>query len=81
MVWGFVTVDATKGLIFVPVSNPVPAFIGIQRAGANLYTSSMVVLDIRTGKLAWYYQVTPHDTHDWDVTHAGPQFSDRKSVV
>jgi len=34
-----------------------------------------VVLDIRTGKLAWYYQVSPHDTHDYDVTHAGPQYS------
>ncbi|MDB5397621.1 MAG: Pyrrolo-quinoline quinone repeat-containing protein [Rhodospirillales bacterium] len=74
-VWGAVTVDAAKGLIFVPVSNPAPAFTGVQRAGANLYTSSMVVLDIHTGKLAWYYQVSPHDTHDYDVTHAGPQFS------
>jgi alcohol dehydrogenase (cytochrome c) len=74
-VWGSITVDVEKGLVFVPVSNPAPAFIGVRREGANLFTSSMVVLDIRTGKLAWYYQVSPHDTHDYDVTHAGPQYS------
>ena len=54
------------------MSNPTPDFNGDQRAGANLYTCSMVVLDIRTGKLVWYYQVSPHDTHDYDLTQAGP---------
>ena len=37
------------------------------RAGDNLYTCSLVALDADTGKLKWYYQATPHDTHDWDA--------------
>jgi alcohol dehydrogenase (cytochrome c) len=44
------------------------------RPGANLYTNSLVVLDARTGKLAWHYQATPHDTHDWDLTQVSPLF-------
>ena len=36
------------------------------RAGDNLYTNSLVALDADTGKLKWYFQFTPHDTHDWD---------------
>jgi alcohol dehydrogenase (cytochrome c) len=74
-VWGALTYDTAKGLIFVPVSNPTPDFNGDKRAGANLYTCAMVVLDIHTGKLVWYYQVSPHDTHDYDLTQASPQFS------
>jgi alcohol dehydrogenase (cytochrome c) len=74
-VWGSLSYDPAKGLLYVPVSNPTPDFNGDQRAGANLYTCAMVVLDIRTGKLVWYYQVSPHDTHDYDLTQAGPQFA------
>ena len=40
---------------------------GKSRAGDNLYTCSIVALNPNTGKMAWYYQVTPHDTHDWDA--------------
>ena len=76
-VWGSMSVNVKDGLVYVPVSNPGPAFSGERRAGANLYTSSMVTLDVRTGKLIWYHQVSPHDTHDYDVTHAAPQISVR----
>jgi alcohol dehydrogenase (cytochrome c) len=74
-VWGVLSYDAATGMLFVPVSNPTPDFNGDTRAGANLYTCAMVVLDIRTGKLVWYYQVSPHDTHDYDLTQASPQFT------
>ena len=74
-VWGVLSYDVDKGLLFVPVSNPTPDFNGDTRAGANLYTCAMIVLDIRTGKLIWYYQVSPHDTHDYDLTQASPQFT------
>jgi alcohol dehydrogenase (cytochrome c) len=74
-VWGSLTYDPKTALIYIPVSNPVPDFNGDRRAGANLYTCAMVVLDVRTGKLAWYYQVSPHDTHDYDLTQASPQFA------
>ena len=38
------------------------------RDGDNLYTCSIVAVNVDTGKMAWYYQVNPHDTHDWDST-------------
>ena len=37
------------------------------RKGDNLYTCSIVAINPDTGKLAWYYQVSPHDVHDWDA--------------
>src|SRR4029078_2623477 len=42
-------------------------FNGDVRPGDNLFTASVVALNPDTGKLAWYYQFTPHDTHDWDA--------------
>ena len=74
-VWGTLTLDVAKGQLFLPVSNPTPDFDGDARKGDNLYTCSIVVLDLKTGKLIWYYQITPHDTHDYDLTQASPQFS------
>jgi len=52
-----------------------PDFYDKDRTGANLYTNSIVALDARTGKLAWYYQVTPHDVRDYDFTHTSPVFT------
>lgn len=40
----------------------------------NLYTNSIVVLDVRTGALRWTAQLVPSDYHDWDLTHASPLF-------
>ena len=66
-VWTPFSLDPDRALVFVPVGNPAPALNGDVRPGSNLYTNSLVVLDARTGKLVWYYQATPHDTHDWDA--------------
>jgi alcohol dehydrogenase (cytochrome c) len=76
-VWGPMTLDPAAGLLYVPVSNPTPDFDGDRRRGANLYTDSLVVLEARSGRLAWYHQVTPHDIHDYDLTQAGPLFTTR----
>jgi alcohol dehydrogenase (cytochrome c) len=67
--------DAEKGLLYIPVANPAPDFFDEVRPGANLYTSSLVVLDVRTGKRQWHYQLVPHDTHDWDATQSSPLFA------
>jgi glucose dehydrogenase len=40
---------------------------GSSRPGPNLYTDSIVKLDAKTGKLDWYFQLTPHDVNDWDL--------------
>ena len=46
--------------------NPDPIKDGRSRPGDNLYTDCTVALDADTGKLAWYFQATPHDDHDYD---------------
>jgi glucose dehydrogenase len=68
--WSTYTLQADKHLLYVSVGNPAPDFNGAIRPGNNLFTDSVVVLDYRTGKLAWYVQQTPHDTHDWDTAAA-----------
>jgi alcohol dehydrogenase (cytochrome c) len=60
--------DADLKLIYWGVGNPGPDWNGDPRPGDNLYTCSLVALDAETGKLKWYFQFTPHDTHDWDAT-------------
>ena len=74
-VWGSLTIDTSTGRLYLPVSNPTPDFEGDKRLGANLFTCAIVVLDARTGKMIWYHQITPHDTHDYDLSQASPQFS------
>jgi alcohol dehydrogenase (cytochrome c) len=68
--WSTFSFDQSKGILFAPIGNPAPDFDGARRPGANLYTNSVVALDYRTGKLAWYVQQVPHDTHDWDTAAA-----------
>jgi PQQ-dependent dehydrogenase (methanol/ethanol family) len=74
-VWAPLSLDVAQGLVYVPVANPAPDFYGEARPGKNLYTCSMVALNARTGKLNWFYQLVPHDEHDWDTTQASPLFS------
>ncbi len=74
-VWAPPSLDPQAGLIYIPVANPAPDFFGDNRPGANLYTGSMIVLDVRSGKLQWYRQVVSHDTHDWDLTQTSPLFT------
>jgi alcohol dehydrogenase (cytochrome c) len=69
------SLDVEKGLLFVPVGNPAPDFYVNNREGANLYTESVVALDVRTGKLMWYHQAVQNDVRDYDLTHVGPVFS------
>jgi alcohol dehydrogenase (cytochrome c) len=58
--------DPSSSTLYWAVGNPCPDYDGDERKGDNLYTSSVVALDVKTGKLKWYYQFTPHDMHDWD---------------
>jgi alcohol dehydrogenase (cytochrome c) len=68
MTWQPVTYDPELNLIYVTTGNPQPVIAHANRAGDNLFTASIVALDIDTGKMAWYFQSSPHDTHDWDST-------------
>jgi alcohol dehydrogenase (cytochrome c) len=62
--------DPGLKLVYWGVGNPSPDWNGDHRLGDNLYTCSLVALDAETGKLRWYFQFTPHDTHDWDASHS-----------
>ena len=63
--------DPDTHLYIFGTGNPSPAYTNPpSRDGDNLYTCSMVAVNIDTGKMAWYFQFNPHDTHDWDSTEA-----------
>jgi alcohol dehydrogenase (cytochrome c) len=74
-VWTPLSLDAKKGVLYVPVGNPAPDFYGNARPGSNLYTDSVVALDAHTGKMIWYHQFVAHDTHDSDLSQVSPLFS------
>lgn len=59
--------DPALGLLYWGVGNPGPLWNGDSRPGDNLYTCSLIALDVATGELRWHFQYTPHDTHDWDA--------------
>jgi len=65
--WMTGTYDPDLNLVFVGTGNPTPVLNGPVRPGDNPWTCSIVALDPDTGKLAWGFQASPHDTHDWDA--------------
>jgi len=69
--WTTVAIDTEKRLVFVPVGNPAPDYYLAARPGDNLYTNSVVAIDVDTGKIAWHVQQLAGDFHDWD-TNAAP---------
>jgi glucose dehydrogenase len=69
-VWGLMTVDTERGLLFVPTGNPGGSFYGGDRPGDNLYANSVVALDAATGAYKWHFQTTHHDVFDADLAAA-----------
>jgi acido-empty-quinoprotein group A len=67
MTWMTGTFDPELNLLYWGTGNPNPVLAGEGRPGDNLYTCSIVALNPDTGKLAWYFQPSPHDVHDWDA--------------
>jgi alcohol dehydrogenase (cytochrome c) len=66
-VWIPGSYDPETKLYIFGTGNPSPSYTNPKsRDGDNLYTCSLVALNVETGKMAWYYQMNPHDTHDWD---------------
>jgi alcohol dehydrogenase (cytochrome c) len=64
--WNTGSYDPSSDLLYWGVGNPSPNFSGDVRPGDNLFTNSVIALHAGTGKLAWYFQFSPHDEHDWD---------------
>ena len=65
--WTSGTYDPQTDTVYWPTGNPSPDYDGSVRAGANLSTCSVLALDPNTGSVKWFFQFTPHDTHDWDA--------------
>jgi alcohol dehydrogenase (cytochrome c) len=65
--WMTGTYDPRLNLLFVGTGNPTPVLNGPARSGDNRWTDSIVAINPDTGKLAWGFQATRHDTHDWDA--------------
>src|SRR6266700_800599 len=66
-VWSIMSVDAERGLIFLPVGSASYDFYGADRKGMDLFANSLVALDAATGKLRWYFQMVHHDIWDYDM--------------
>ena len=65
--WMTGTYDPDLNLVYWGTGNPTPVLTASTRPGDDLYTCSIVALNPDTGKLAWAFQPSPHDTHDWDA--------------
>jgi alcohol dehydrogenase (cytochrome c) len=68
--------DPASDVLYWGVGGPRPDFDATTRKGDNLYSNSMIALQGSTGRLLWYFQSTPGDTHDWDAVQV-PMIADR----
>jgi quinoprotein glucose dehydrogenase len=71
-VWGEITLDAARGIAYLPVGSPTYDYYGADRIGMNLFSDCLLALDARTGKRLWHFQMVHHDLWDYDPT-AAPQ--------
>ena len=76
-VWGFITVDVQRGIVYMPFGAPSVDQYGGDRAGDNLFGTSIVAADANTGKYLWHFQVVHHDIWDADSS-AAPALIDVK---
>lgn len=79
-VWGEMSVDEKRGILYAPTASPKYNFHGIDRSGDNLFGDCLLAIDARTGKRLWHFQMVHHDIWDYDgatapklltVTHEG----------
>ncbi|MCB1671029.1 MAG: PQQ-binding-like beta-propeller repeat protein [Pseudomonadales bacterium] len=69
-VWAPMSGDPELGLVYLPVESATGDRYGGDRPGDNLFSDSVVALDIKTGERRWHYQLTHHDIWDWDIPSA-----------
>ena len=65
-IWQTGAYDPATKLYIVGTGNPFPIYDPQFRPGDNLYTNSVIAVNVQTGKLAWYFQYTPNDSWDFD---------------
>ena len=69
-VWGLMSLDDERGLLYVPTSTPSSDYYGGRRLGSNLFAESLVCLDARTGERVWHFQAVHHGVWDYDFNSA-----------
>ena len=66
-VWSTISVDAQRGLVFLPTGSASPDYHGLKRPGDNKWANSVVALSAKTGELVWGFQLVHHDLWDYDT--------------
>lgn len=69
-VWSEMSVDAERGIVYLPIGSPTYDFYGADRIGSNLFGNSLVALNAKTGERLWHFQTVHHDLWDYDLTSA-----------
>jgi quinoprotein glucose dehydrogenase len=64
--WSELTLDETRGIVYIPTASPKYNFYGADRLGENLFGDCLLALDARTGKRRWHFQMVHHDIWDYD---------------
>lgn len=65
--WTGMAIDTKRGIVYAPTGSAAPDFFGGSRKGANLFASTLLALDVNTGKRIWHYQFVRHDIWDRDI--------------
>jgi len=69
-VWGYTSLDAERGILYMPLGAPNNDRVGVDRPGNNLFSTSIVAVDANTGKYLWHFQLVHHDIWDYDTQSA-----------
>jgi glucose dehydrogenase len=69
-VWSFFTIDEKRGILYMPVGSINNDHYGVDRPGTDLFANSLVAVDVKTGKMKWYFQAIHHDLWDYDMPAA-----------
>jgi quinoprotein glucose dehydrogenase len=77
--WTVFATDTALGLVYVPIGSASPDFFGGARLGQNLYANCVVALDVKTGKVVWYFQAVHHDLWDYDIPAQPALFTWRRN--
>jgi glucose dehydrogenase len=73
--WAFAaTVDADRGIAYLPIAGPAANYYGGDRPGTNEFANSIVAVDAVTGEYLWHFQTVHHDLWDTDMPNAGTLF-------
>jgi hypothetical protein len=64
--WAPMAADAERGIVYIPTNGATLDFYGGFRPGDNLFSTSLIALDVKTGERVWHYQLVHHDIWNYD---------------